>query len=66
MSSKPRSTGRPKKKGFLKKSSSENVESIDFVVQDSPQSMTRYIRNPPIGLLNGCNICFINCVLQIL
>ena len=68
MNSKSMSAGRPKKKGFQKKSasSSENLQSIDSIVQDSSHSITPYVRNSPIGLLNGCNICFINCVLQIL
>ena len=62
------SAGRPKKKGFQKKTaiSTQYSNPVDFVVNTTSQPLTRYVRNPPIGLLNGCNICFINCVLQIL
>ena len=67
MNSSGKSVGRPKKKSFKTKSAStiQDLDSINSVSQEYSGSVQKYVRNPPIGLLNGCNICFINCAIQV-
>ena len=58
MNSSGKSVGRPKKKSFKTKSAStiQDLNSINSVSQEYSGSVQKYILNPPIGLLNGCNI----------
>ena len=71
MNNDAKSSGRPKKKAFPTKSSKvaidsiANQSSIDNTSSTPSAMLTR--RNNPIGLINsGENICFLNCVVQIL